>query len=182
MNVGSRAVSGSVLYAEHDYVGLIRRIIIVVVDGIVVATAWPLAGLLWYSTIDPQGDPYAEAVFSWTVFTFLYLIVLKPSRFRSAGLWVTRSRIVDHRGNQPSAPRMAFRLLLWLLGPVNPVIDLLWLTGERHRQTLRDKFAGTYVVRKDAVPITRSHRRGAWYNFLGARFFSGRSSSQHSGW
>jgi len=170
-NVETKSVADSALFAERDYVGMFRRFVIVVVDGLVVALAWPLVVSLWYDAISPATEPYRESLLTWTGFIFVYLVILKPSRVRSAGLWVTGTRIVDHRGNQPSIVRMSFRLLLWLLGPVNPTIDLLWLGGDRHRQTLRDKFAGTYVVNVNAEPIARSHRKGAWYNFLGATFF-----------
>jgi hypothetical protein len=39
------------------------------------------------------------------------------------------------------------------LGPVNFLLDLLWVPSDPCRQALRDKFAHTYVIRRDAVPV-----------------------------
>ena len=48
---------------------------------------------------------------------------------------------------------MTARLLLWVVGPLNFIFNMLWLTGEESRQTFKDKYVGTYVVRKSAHPI-----------------------------
>ncbi|HJZ96577.1 MAG TPA: hypothetical protein VKE70_08715, partial [Candidatus Solibacter sp.] len=45
------------------------------------------------------------------------------------------------------------RALFICLGPLNWLMDLATLWDDRHRQTVRDKFARTYVVKKDAKPI-----------------------------
>ena len=62
---------------------------------------------------------------------------------------------------------MTFRLLLWLFGPINLLIDLLWIGADTENQSLRDCLAGTYVIRHDATPIgfapvhlTRYNRAG----------------------
>ena len=31
-------------------------------------------------------------------------------------------------------------------------MDSMWVAGDAHRQALRDKFAGTYVVKRNAAP------------------------------
>lgn len=49
--------------------------------------------------------------------------------------------------------RMTFRMLLWTFGPLNLLFDLLWSGIDDDQQTLRDRFAGTCVVRKRAKPI-----------------------------
>jgi hypothetical protein len=42
-----------------------------------------------------------------------------------------------------------------LLGPLNWLLDLVWLSSDAHRQALRDKFANTYVVKVQAQPAGR---------------------------
>ena len=54
-----------------------------------------------------------------------------------------------------------------MLGPINFVLDLLWVWSDSYRQTLRDKLAYTYVVRRDAVPEGRGPIAFAHYSILG---------------
>jgi hypothetical protein len=42
------------------------------------------------------------------------------------------------------------------VGPLNFVFDLLWLTSDANKQTLRDKLTRTYVVDRNAVPAGRA--------------------------
>lgn len=156
-----------VLYANSDYAGLFRRFIIVTVDGGVILAAWSLLVWLWYIVIDPTGNSYDLCVGSWFVFIYLYLVVLKPSPVRTVGFWITGVRIVDYRGHSPSILRMTFRVFLWLLGPLNPIVDFFWLGGDRHRQTLRDKIAGTYVIKCCASPVSSGRRRATYFNLMG---------------
>lgn len=160
----------SVLFADSGYIGLFRRLIIVAVDGAVIMSAWWFLGWLWYNVIDPIGEPYRQLVGSWLAFGYVYLAILKPSRLRTAGLWLTGARIVNHEGKRPSIVRMTFRVLLLALGPLHPILDVFWLGGDRHRQTLRDKFAGTYVVKVRALPIGPGRRKAAYYSVFGATF------------
>jgi hypothetical protein len=68
-------------------------------------------------------------------------------------------KIVSIRGEAPSFLRVTFRLLFTLMGggfsSALGVIDLLWISGDDHRQTLRDKLAQTYVIKASAEPIGR---------------------------
>jgi hypothetical protein len=50
------------------------------------------------------------------------------------------------------------------------MFDLLWLTGDDYKQTLRDKFAGTVVIRKKAVPAGTGEIRLNRYQMLGYSF------------
>jgi hypothetical protein len=59
---------------------------------------------------------------------------------------------------------------LVFVGPLNFVLDLFWLTGDRDRQALRDKFAGTYVIRKDASPAGSGTVVMRTYMFWGMTF------------
>ncbi len=83
----------------------------------------------------------------------LYLTVVKTSEKSTLGFRVTNIKIVDLQGRKPSFFKMTFRFLLLTIGPFELVTDLLWLTTEKTKQTLRDKFVGTYVVKKPAQPV-----------------------------
>ncbi len=162
--------SEGVLYSDSNYAGLFRRFVIVIVDAAVVFFAGMTFAFLWYYVLDPFGDPDAMLIWSWGGFSYVYLAVLKPSPVRTLGFWLTGVRIVNYKGTAPSLIRMTFRLFLWVLGPINPVIDFFWLGGDRHKQTLRDKFAGTYVIKCRASPIAYGKRKAAHYHVMGFIF------------
>ena len=63
--------------------------------------------------------------------------------------------------------RMTLRLLWWIFGPFGAVIDLLYMPGDDHRQTIRDKLLGTYVIRKDARPAGCGREEFGRLGFLG---------------
>ena len=85
------------------------------------------------------------------VLAYAYLVFLKRS-LGTPGYWITGVRIVDLFGKRPSIIRMTGRFLWLAFSPLSLVLDLIWLTGEETRQTLRDKVVGINVVRKKAVP------------------------------
>ena len=82
---------------------------------------------------------------------WLYLTVLKRTRVGTLGYWLAGLRIVDLHGRPPSLFRMTFRVLFGVICPVTPMVDLLWIASDDGRQPLRDRIAGTSVVRKTAV-------------------------------
>jgi uncharacterized RDD family membrane protein YckC len=140
-----------VYFARRDYAGFLRRLVIIAVDllvilvvGVVIQMAWNLA------------RPEVESPVPWLLwmgFAYLYLTLLRGSHFRTLGYILTGVRIINLKGERPSYFWMNLRLLLWILGPINPIVDLLWFWGDDNRQMLRDKLAGTYVIRRGAVPI-----------------------------
>lgn len=169
----SKPVSdGSVVFADRDYVGLFRRFVNIVVDATILFLAMVVLSVAWAIALEltEEQDPPLEMWLTWLAFAYVYMVILKRSRLRTIGFWITGARIVDHSGLPPSIFRMTFRFLLLILGPVHPIIDLFWLGGDRHRQTLRDKFAGTYVVNRAATPTGPGVRRSAYYSFMGATF------------
>jgi len=66
------------------------------------------------------------------------------------------SLIVDIEGKRPSLLQMTTRLWPMLPVPWSFLFDLGWVVDEPQRQTLRDKWAGTFVVRRKAQPIGRA--------------------------
>lgn len=154
-NQSDHSLGEGVYYANADYAGLFRRVLALVADAGVII----LAGVMMEaarSYLAPPDSPYhllKATWMAWLGFSYLYLVVIKPSRLRSLGYWLTGTRVVTLRGQRPSIVRMTFRLLLWLFGPFNLVYDLLWMGIDDDRQSLRDAFSGTYVVKADARPV-----------------------------
>ena len=59
-------------------------------------------------------------------------------------------KIISIVGKRLSIWQMTLRFLILFFGPLNFFVDILWLTGEQNKQTLRDKMFGTYVVKRRA--------------------------------
>jgi uncharacterized RDD family membrane protein YckC len=150
------AAEGSgVWFFPSDYAGFWRRLAVELVD-LVVITIVLLVVSVAIVLLDPSEDLSDRTVLvvlsSWAVFVYGYFVLLKRSRLGTAGYRLVGVRIVDAAGRPPGLRAMTFRLLFGLFGPLNIVLDMLWIPSDRHRQTLRDKFAGTYVVKINAEP------------------------------
>jgi uncharacterized RDD family membrane protein YckC len=144
-------------FAEGDYAGLLRRLIIVCVDLATIILIWfvLLAGiwLLWFIVYPEREHPPAAVLWFLPLTAYLYLTVVKRSRIGSLGFLLTGVRIVNTEGKRPSLLEMTARFF-WLLPlPLGVLLDLGWLMEEPAKQTLRDKWAGTFVVKRKAKPI-----------------------------
>lgn len=124
--------------------------IIFIVDGVVLGIALLCFVVLW---IIIGGRP--PVVFTVAVFgiTWLYAVLLKRSPLRTVGYWLTGCQLVNLQGQRPSLFALTLRSLLWMLGPFNLLLDLIWCGIDDDRQTLRDRFAGTCLVNVGAIPI-----------------------------
>ena len=116
--------------------------------------------------------PHSRAGFnvhmlSYVLILFLYLAVLSRSRFGTLGYRVAGVRVVGLSGEAPTLGTMAYRSLFVVMGPLNGLIDLVWVVGDPCRQTLRDKIAGTYIVRRGAKPAGRGRVGRSTLSFLG---------------
>ena len=141
-----------VYYRRQDYAGLWRRLLAAIVDAIVVVVA--LIALLLSGTASAAS--VLLAFITWLALSLLYLVVCKRTRVRTLGYRLARVRLVDIRGESPRSLRVTFRLLFTLMGGYSSalgLIDILWITGDDHRQALRDKLAHTYVIRMGAQPV-----------------------------
>jgi uncharacterized RDD family membrane protein YckC len=141
-----------VFFATQDYASFSSRVIAVALDLIVLWLAWIILLVL---VGGPDFTAPEETLLYWLALCYLYLTLLKASPVRTVGFAATGVKIVTLKGTRPSLIRMTFRLLLWLFGPFNLFWDLLWLSGDDRRQSLRDKVAGTYVIKKNATPLGR---------------------------
>ncbi|HUG92131.1 MAG TPA: RDD family protein [Planctomycetaceae bacterium] len=163
----SPASDEGVYFARSDCAGLGRRLLIVAIDLSVVCGGVGFAVAL--SETRPGASPAAIREFAWCSLlsaSLIYLAVLKRTSLSTLGYRLCDVRIVTLRGERPSVLRMTCRLLLWAFGPFNPVLDWLWLGGDPSRQTLRDKVAGTLVVRRNAVPAGRGRIAVAFYDLF----------------
>jgi hypothetical protein len=88
----------------------------------------------------------------WAAIAFGYFVVLKRSKGGTLGYRIAGVKIVGLDGRPASWSALTLRLLFAVFGPLN-WLDLIWLAGDPHRQTLRDKLAQTYVVKKKAEPL-----------------------------
>lgn len=153
-----------VYFALDDYVGLVRRVMILIVDLAVLVGVYFLFAAAFVAM---AGDLNGTFVLIYIGFAWAYLTVLKSSRIRTAGYWLTGARILNLRGKRPSVFRMTFRELLWAFGPFNLFLDLLWSGIDDDRQTLRDRFAGTCVVNHRAESIGAAEIHLVHYNAFG---------------
>ena len=158
--VGTMSVDESlgngVFFARDSYAGLMRRILVMLIDGMVLIAAgvaiWvPLVMLLW----DPQTGRTPDALFFmlWTALIWFYLTIIKRSRCRTVAYRLLGLQIVTTCGTRPTLAVMTLRLLIWVFGPFSFILDLLWVGVDTEQQTLRDCYAGTYVVRANSQPV-----------------------------
>jgi uncharacterized RDD family membrane protein YckC len=124
--------------------------IIFIVDSVVLGFALLCLVILW--AVIGGGPPL---LFTLLVFgiAWLYAVLLKRPPLRTVGYWLTGCQLVDLHGKRPSLFALTLRSLLWMLGPFNLLLDLIWCGIDDDRQTLRDRFAGTCLINVGATPI-----------------------------
>lgn len=145
----------AVWFFPSDYVGFWRRLVVELVDGVVIVVAL-LAVTATVVLLDPAEElndaTLAVLVSCWAACIYGYFVVLKRFRVNTVGYRLARVRIVDPYGRPPGLGALTLRLSFGLLGPLNVILDMLWIPSNRHKQALRDKFAHTYVVKANAEP------------------------------
>lgn len=151
-----------VYYAPGDYAGFLKRFVIIIIDFAVLVAAYVLLAELDVALRSDHGMLPVDLI--WLIFALGYLVVLEPWT-GTVGFLVTGVKIVNLSGERPSVFRVGFRLSLWVLGgPFHPLFDLIFLSGDERKQTVRDKLAGTYVVNKDAMPEGKGPIK--WVRFM----------------
>lgn len=149
--------STGVVFKEEDYAGFWRRLIILIVDlfvVIVITTPCYLADSYRYEEYYSDN----ELVFFYVgmFLSYLYLTVLKASKIGSIGQIVTGTEILTIRGRRPNIFLMTYRLLFWLVGPVNFIADLAFIYMNKEKRTLRDGLCNTIVLKRSADPISNT--------------------------
>lgn len=142
-----------VYYSEKSYAGFWLRVTSWLVDIIVICV---FHGACYYIFDKYSGRTEFELKL-FCLFSFLscyiYLAVMKNTKISTLGFYLTDLKVVNLYGLRPSLWNMSFRFLLLTFGPFEMFPDLLWLTCEKTKQSLRDKYAGTYVVKKSTDPL-----------------------------
>jgi len=157
-----------VFYSPDDYAGFLRRMLCLIID---VSILILLLILIIYLKDPLQEYGFLFIIFLfWFIFAILYLSIIKSSKYKTIGYWILGLKIVDHYGNKPSNIKMLFRLLVSLLGPFELPFDIFWLFEDSKKQTLRDKFSGTYVIKNDAIPKGSSKIKAYYYFIHGWSF------------
>ena len=156
---GDHSLGTGLYYAENDYIGLGKRLLIWAADSCVLAAALGITNLLWHSL--PANDTlYKVLSLGFLVFAYFYLTVIKVSRIRTLGYRLLGAKVVTFRGERPSLFRMTLRLVLWVLFSFR---DIIWVGIDQDRQSLRDRFAGTCVVKDDAISMGQAPIHLAYY-------------------
>jgi len=106
-------------------------------------------------------------VWLWVLASYLYLTVVRRS-VGSLGYLVMGLRIVDLKGQRPSLLQLSARLIWWCFGPLNALVDLVYLTGDEDCQAIRDKMFQTYVIKRSAQPAGMGPRRAIHMTFMTA--------------
>jgi len=154
-----------------DYAGFWRRLVVDVIDFTLLLGA-AVAITLGATMILPTGEQAFPRVLFWSGMGlgFVYLVLLKRSRFRTLGYLVGGIRIVSIHGGRPSIWALTIRALFAVFGPFNMLMDVIWLTNDERRQALRDKFAHTYVIRDRALPLGHGAIVYTPYTIFGTNF------------
>ena len=168
MNADQATPTG-VYYDRKDYAGVARRLLIDLIDVPVALILSVLVGSA-ASTLMPGAEQGPIVLLLFGAVWFAYFVLLKRSRFRTLGYMALGAKIVSLKGGQPGILSLLGRLLFAFAGPLNFLIDLFWLTGDPNRQAIRDKLAGTYVIRLHATPAGSGPIMIRTYMFWGMTF------------
>jgi len=106
----------------------------------------------------------------WATVWLGYFVFLKGSRYRTPGYVLAKAKILNLQGEPPSYGQLLIRFLFSVFGPLNLVLDLLWIPSDPRRQALRDKFAATYVVRQAAIPTGQGRIAFIPYTMFGQSY------------
>jgi uncharacterized RDD family membrane protein YckC len=156
-----------VYYKKDDYAGFLKRVVIAIVDLIVLLIAAALSLFVTDYFVHDMNSYLKINFFIVIILSLLYLAILKRTQKGTIGYILTGVKIVNLKGEKPSIFKMVLRASLLVLGPFELVIDIMWLTSEATKQTLRDKYVGTYVVNKAAQPIGKSKLQNASLGVMG---------------
>jgi uncharacterized RDD family membrane protein YckC len=161
----------AVCFDRRDYAGRGRRVAIICIDlvGAAVLCFVVFFEVAFFCFLQ---NPSTDDLPSYTLLLLLlviclYFTVLKRSEVGTLGYMFMGVRIVNIEGKKPSMLQMTGRMLPLLLLPLALPFDLAWVVDDPQRQTLRDKWVGTFVVRRNAQPIGTAPVRYKRIGFAG---------------
>ena len=157
-------------YDEKQYAGFGSRLLVMGIDSIglliiAISLCLPFAVLIISDNF--ENDPSGYFWLLYLLAVWVYLCPIKRSNFGTIGFRMLGLTLVAAKGGKPSLPNMTMRMMMGAFGPFNPMLDLLWLGADTERQTLRDCYLGTYLVKRGAVPIGRAPVHLTHYNAMG---------------
>jgi uncharacterized RDD family membrane protein YckC len=141
------------VYDRHDYAGYWRRAAADFLDGLILAIPVAMISLI----NETVGGLLGLAAFA------LYHIGLKSDRGTTPGYKLVGIKLVSMDGAAVTLRQVAIRQISSLLSAFPFGLGFLWIAFDPNRQAWHDKIAGTYVVRKDAIRVGKSHvSRSRW--------------------
>lgn len=153
MNTSKSKIAEGVYFHREEYAGFWLRLIVEVID-ISVIMAISIASTMLITEFVSVSEQLINFIFlMWTGIWFAYFVLLKRSGFGTLGYKLCKVHVVNLCGERPSILALTLRLMFAIIGPLNILFDLIWLSGDDNRQALRDKFAKTYVVKRNAIAI-----------------------------
>ena len=143
------------IYQVTDYIGFWKRVAIQILDLLVIFVVMiPFLILDNYRYDNYYSESFLLYSYLGLFICYLYLTMLKASRFGTLGQLVTKTIIRTIHGDKPSMLRMTYRLLFWILGPFNVITDMAFIPSNSEKRTLRDCLCKTILVKKNVVPIS----------------------------
>lgn len=157
-------------YDPKDYVGIGRRLIVMIVDWLMLVligiVLWmPFLVLILAEVI--QSDPSGMFWILFLLAIWVYLAPIKRSDFGTVGYRLLGIKLVSAKGGHPSLINMTIRMMMWMFGPFNFVLDLLWLGADSENHSLRDCYLSAYLVNRNASSIGRAPVHLTRYNAMG---------------
>ena len=169
-----------IYFRREDYASFWRRAFVDLVDvAIAGAVTIGLTMLIW--TMLPGADDAAVLMLVGFTAGYGYFVVLKRSRWRTPGYRLGGVQIVGLDGRTPGWGALTMRFAFAFLGPVNWALDLLFLSGDRYRQAVRDKLAHTLVIRAGAQPAGEGRVVYRYYHILFYNVLSREVAIQETG-
>jgi uncharacterized RDD family membrane protein YckC len=165
-----KAANG-VYFRREDYAPFWLRVLVDVID-LLVFLALCVAFAIPIVAISPANrTTFNLLLTTFAAVAFSYFVLLKRSSYRTLGYRLARLKIVGIDGQPPSYPALILRTMFGFLGPLNWLLDLAWISNDTNRQSLRDKFTDTYVVKMAAQAaghgrIVVRHYHILSYNFM----------------
>jgi uncharacterized RDD family membrane protein YckC len=163
-------IETGVIFARDDCLGVARRLLIDVIDVAMASLLSIVLTVVASFVVSSDGLWQLVTLVIWTFVWFGYFVLLKGSRYRTLGYVLSGAKILNLQGERPSFGQLLLRFLFSAFGPLNLLLDLLWIPSDPFRQALRDKFAGTYVVGKTAVAIARGNIVFVPYTMFGQSY------------
>ena len=157
-----------VYFLPADYLGFWKRLLIDTVDLFVIVLLW-LIVMVGIAVGSADGQ-LRDRESGWLLLLgigFVYLVVVKWLGWRTLGYLLCGARIVEFTGQPPGLFSLTLRFLFFAIGPINYLVDLIWVGGDRQGQALRDKLAHTYVVRAQAAPAGQGRFRYVTCDLMG---------------